>query len=798
MSKRFGFYDSIRIIFVTVFIFLSLGMTLAGRDGYRVRAVDFLSGPGLKVNAAGPLLVKADPARNRIIMVHTNTSSVSIIDGKDHSVTNIPIKSRVPQYLKMEAFSIDKRTGNAYVIGNRNLNIVFPSDQKAITIDTGEQYEMVAVYEKNGNAFLVGRESKFVAMVLLKSKKIKRIPWVTFTEPMININQTPPPPLRKIICDSGWDRVVAMDGYTSTLYNFSATSGKLLKKRKLSVKEGFRWHMGGYNKKTRHLYVVIETRARAVVEAAKIDADGNNDTLIELPGLTEGVGVSYNERDDEVYVPYDNFPTVHVVDFKPLKPGEGKKKRVTEIKIPNFGNDASAIDLEKNRLYIASWGYGEVDVIDLKSRTLIKRIEDTGIIPHMFNMAFNPVTRKLYIPLGASAVNGSFGASLDVLDPETEKIETLHTGWAPVALVELEEDRGFMVFNSENQAAYVSPKGTVKYQTLPCRFINNAIKTQSGTIFVSYGPHQSYWPTVYIWAAKNGILSFHPGSDPRHYHDRRIPRMAQQMTLDKNGVIYGTQNGWGKEKEFLISLPDQVRTPNLGRMRVELEDTVQRETIQHALEYDREGHWLYMARLGERNVEQGVFQIYDIASGRIIFKYATGLTPVHLVFDETNVYVSNFDSNTISVINKTDFSVKTINTGEKPFKMALLNGTLYCIAHNGNTLQAFVEGKTTGDYWIPFQGRPDNLFSTGKHLIITGHTPEALHIFSFDPVKKSVTQVHKSAYPYGETTLDTTNTAFYVRGQFADGIFELNQIKQDQKGRLWITDYLAGKLFILE
>ncbi|MCP5049566.1 MAG: hypothetical protein GY940_20520, partial [bacterium] len=205
----------------------------------------------------------------------------------------------------------------------------------------------------------------------------------------------------------------------------------------------------------------------------------------------------------------------------------------------------------------------------------------------------------------------------------------------------------------------------------------------------------------------------------------------------------------------------------------------QRETIQHALVYDREKHWLYMARLGERNVEQGIFQVYDIASGRIIFKYATGLTPAHLVFDETNVYVSNFDSDTISVINKSDFSVKAVKTREKPFKLALLNGVLYCINHNANTLQAFVDGKETGDYWIPFQGKPGNLFSTGKHLIITGHTSEALHIFSFDPAKKSVTQIHKAADPYGETTVDTTNTAFYVRGQFADGVFELNQIKQD-------------------
>ncbi|MCP5049071.1 MAG: hypothetical protein GY940_18015, partial [bacterium] len=304
---------------------------------------------------------------------------------------------------------------------------------------------------------------------------MKKIKWVEFTEPMVNLNSTPPPPLRKVVCDSKWGKVVAVDGYESMLYLFSADSGKLLKKRKLNIKKGRRWHMGGYNEKTHALFIVVEGDRRAVIEAVKIDAENENDIMVPLPGLTEGVGVSYNQRRNEIYVPYDNFPTVHRVHFNGLEPGKEDKDRVTEIKIPNFGNDASVIDYKKDRLYVSSWGYGEVDVIDLKTGKMIKRIRDTGIIPHMFSMAFNPATGKLFIPTGASAVNGSFGASLDVLDPETEEIKTVHTGWAPVALVELEKKDGFMVFNSENQAAVVSPEGKADYYTLPCRFINNAI-----------------------------------------------------------------------------------------------------------------------------------------------------------------------------------------------------------------------------------------------------------------------------------------------------------------------------------
>jgi DNA-binding beta-propeller fold protein YncE len=774
------------IVFLPFFYFAN------SDTNYHVKTVDFLSQLNLKVNAAGPLLVKTDIPRNRIILVNTNTSSVSLIDGNNYSVTNIPIKTRIPQYLKMEAMTIDQSSGNIYVIGNKSLHIVFPDNQSAVTIDTDEQYEMVTVNEKNGDAFLVGRESKYLAMIPFNSKKINPIPWVEKVERMINLNQTPPPPIRKVVCDTSLQQVIAIDGYSASLYQFSANSGKLLKKRKLPVKGGTRWHMAGYNENTHHLYTVIETIDRFVNEAIKIDVLQGKDKVAVLPGLTEAVGVNYNPLRDEVYIPYDNHPTVHLVDFK-------NNGGVIEIKIPHYGNDASVIDEKNHRLYVSGWGYGEVEVIDLETRKLVKRIPDAGIIPHMFNMTFNPHTGKLIIPIGASAVNGSFGAALTVLDPETEKKSKIYTGWAPTALVEMKSKDGFLVFNSEDQAAEVLADGSVKTYPLPCSYINNAIASPSGNIYASYGPHQSYWPVVYIWAAKNGILSIDLNSNANtmSFYDRRIPRMAQQMVLDKNEALYALQNNWGSEKQFLIFLPDEIRVPNLPEMRMELEDNVVRETTQRILKYDEKKHWLYILRLGETDEEIGILQIFDPESHKILLKYPTGFTPTDLVFDEDFIYIANFDSNTITSVKKDDFSVQKIKTGEKPFKLATLNNTLYIINHNDNSLQAIEAEKEIKTYSLPYPGNPGNLFSTGKNLIITSHTTDALHILSFSPDKKSFQLVHKEVYPYGETTVDTNNSAFYLRGQFADGIFEINQVKQDKKGRLWITDYLSGKLFII-
>ncbi len=781
MSERKG-------IFFCLVFFLSLSCISILHGQRQIQRVDFLSRGGLTVNGAGPLLVRTDAARHRVVLVNTNTSSISLISTRDYKATNIPVKSRVPQYVKDEALAIDNRGGNIYVIGNKCLHIVEPGKGTAQTIGTAEQYDVVAVNETNGAAFLVGRESFFLAIIKPGSQKIKRIRWVDRAEPMKNLNQTPPPPIRKVVYDNRLHKIITLDGYTGTIHVFSPESGKLLKKRKLDTAGGSRWHMAGFNQKNHCLYVVAETDQREVVEALKIDTLNKADTVVKLPGLKEGVGINYNALRDEVYIPYDNDPTVHVVDFK-------KGGSLSVIQVPTSGNDASAVDEAGHTLYTSSWGYGEIDVIDLKTRKLKNRIP-AGILPHMFSMDFNPHDGRLFIPIGATAVNGSFGAAVTALHPGTGEFKHITTGWAPVALVELDDKEEFLVFNSENEYARVTPGGAVTYHTLPCRFINNAVKSPGGRVYVSYGPHQSYWPAVYIWAAKNGILKFDP-SQP-WFDDCRIPRMAHQMVFGQDNALYALQNNWGGEKQFLVSLPDGVRCPNLPRMRLELNDKVTRETTQRLLRYDREFKRLYIARTGETDSDPGILQVFDTVKKATLLTYPTGLTPTDLVFDDTHAYIADFDSDTVTAISRSDFTARKLKTEAKPFRLAVLGEHLYCLNHKGNSLQVFLKGEGEPQtYKLPVSGRPSQMFAGDGELIITTHSPEALYILSFNPAAKSFETLHKELYPFAETTVDTENCAFYVRGQFADGIFQLNQIKRDKKGRTWITDYLSGKLFII-
>jgi hypothetical protein len=444
-------------------------------------------------------------------------------------------------------------------------------------------------------------------------------------------------------------------------------------------------------------------------------------------------------------------------------------------------------------LYVASWAYGEIDQIDLKERKLRQRFFQAAILPHMFNMTFNPNDGRLYIPLGATAVNGSFGAALSVLDPQNGKLEKIRSGWAPQELLQQPGSDAFLVFNNEDQFARVTPDGSFKTFNLPEAYPHQALETKAGNVYLAYGPHQSYWPVVYIWAARNGIL----GIDGRNleYYNRRIPRLAQQMVLTREGTLYALQNNWGDEKQFLITLPDEIRSPNQGDMRLELEDTVSRETSQRLLIYDEYSGWLCTARVGEKDGDRGVLQIIEPRTAKVLRRIEIGITPTALACDQENIYALSFDSDLLTVISKKDFSTSGVRCGKNPLKIVLANGVPYVLNHGDNTLAEF--GQKTRIYKIPFKGFPGNICIHENSLLITSHNPNELFIIAFDLQKKSFSLLHRERYPFGETSFAGNNSSFFLRGQFGDCLYELNKIKIDSSGRIWVSDFLAGKLFIL-
>lgn len=749
-----------------------------------VIAVDFLAERGLAINAAGPLLLQMDPDRNRLIVANTLTSSLSVIDGKTHAIENIPIAGRAFQHLKAECLTRSRRTGAVYLVGQDCFHIVDPESGSSKIVPTVAQFESIAVDEETGNVFLAGRESASLGFYDAARGELSGIPWLEWSEPLINLNATPPPPIRKVVADPMLGRIVAVDGFTSTLHLFDASTGTLVSSRRLGLSSGARWHLAGYDEQDHALYLVIESDERKVIEAARIDVIGTEDTVVPLPEFTEGVGILFNPVREEVYIPYDNHPSVHVVDFR----GGGV---VDEIRVPAYGNDASALDAANDRLYIASWAHGEVDVVDLKTRRLEKRITDLGILPHMFTMAFNPDRNLLYFPKGATAVNGTFGAAVTALDPASERVEKIYTGWPPVDLVELPDRGSFLVFGSEDEFAEVRADGSCELHQLPFDYPIRAIRNRASDVYLSYGPHQSYWPVVYIWGAKNGLLTI-----DRHdlsFYDRRIPRQAHELALDADGALYFTQNNWGREEQFLGVLEDGVRMFDANR-RIALGDTVSREITQRILGYDPELHRLYLVRIGEGDEDPSILQVIDPRAQKVIQRVELGLTATDLIFDPRRIYVANFDSKNVSVIDKSSFTVTTISAGEGPLRLCRLGDEVYVIDHVGNALEQVVDRRRT--YEIPWEGMPDNLLRWNDRLVLTSHNAEELLIIQFDPEVRNFSLLHREAYPFGDTRFDSGNVSFYVRGQFGDGVFTLTRGEADRRGRLWLTDFLSGKLFI--
>jgi YVTN family beta-propeller protein len=756
---------------------LLVGLAVPASADNSVTEIDFLEKSGLEFNGAGPLLMQVDAARNRLVTVNTLSSSVSVIDCATGEVVNIPIAGRALQHLKSESLTVSAATGHIYLIGRNCIHIVDPDERSSRHVPTGVQFESIAVEEKSGNVFIAGRESRRLGFYEASSAKLKMLDWLETEDKLINLNATPPPPIRKVVADGSLGSIIAVDGLDPAIYVFDGKSGRQKFSRPIGLSAGGRWHLGGYNETSHHLYVVVEAADRKVIEAARIDVTGSEDLIVPLPEFTEGVGITYNGKREEVYIPYDNHPSVHVVDF-----GNGGK--LLEIMVPAYGNDGSAVDTENAILYIASWAHGEIDAIDLKERKLIRRYPGLGIIPHMFALAFNPNTGLVYFPKGASAVNGTFGSAVSVFDPSTGKVSKIYTGWAPIDLIEVESRGSFLVFNSEDMFAEVKADGSFDVHRLPFDYPVQAVDSPEGDVYLSYGPHQSYWPAVYIWDAKNGVLTIDAGD--LGLHDRRIPRQAHEMVLDRNGVLYFTQNTWGREEQFVGVMKDQIRLFNVNE-RLRLVDEVERETTQRILRYDEASHLLYLVRVGETNQDPSVLQVIEPDSGEV------GKTASDLAFDSEKIYVANFDSSSVSVINKSDHSISEVAAGEQPLKLCACAGKIYLIDHAGNGLIE-VGGKSRT---LPTEGLPDNIFEWNGDLVITSHSSDALHITSFDPGSGEFEVLHTLEYPFGDTRFDSDNVSFYLRGQFGDALFSITRGETDSSGRLWISDFLSGKLFVL-
>jgi hypothetical protein len=134
-----------------------------------------------------------------------------------------------------------------------------------------------------------------------------------------------------------------------------------------------------------------------------------------------------------------------------------------------------------------------------------------------------------------------------------------------------------------------------------------------------------------------------------------------------------------------------------------------------------------------------------------------------------------------------------VEAGEQPLKLRTCSGKTYAIDHAGNRLIE-VGGAS---HRLPTPGQPDNIFDWNGKLVITSHSSDALQITAFDASTRSFELLHSFEYPYGDTRFDSGNVSFYLRGQFGDALFSLTRGRADASGRLWISDFLSGRVFVI-
>jgi YVTN family beta-propeller protein len=761
---------------------------------YNVKTIDFLAKSGQKINSVGPILVASDDTRNLIYVVNTLSSSVSIIDGKTDKVYNISIDGRGFQHLKKECFTFNKRTGKLYLIGYKSLYIIEPKTKSCKTFDTEKQFEAIAVDELSENVFITGRESSKIGFYNSRANKFDLIEWLEHEEELKNLNQTPPPAVRKIVAtNDGQKNMIAIDGFSSMIYIVNAETGKVTKSRKIALENNDgRWHLAGYNSKTKQLYLATETKTRKILEAGKIDVFGEKDETINLPdGFTEPVGITYNSKLDEMYITYDNNASIHTVKFE-------TEPIITEIKIPDYGNDATALDEDNDLLYIASWAHGNIEIIDLKEKKFKKHLTNQGIIPHMFAFTFNKGNNSLYYPVGASAVNGAFGSAVNKVNLATDENSKINLGWAPIELIEVPQRKSLLVFNNEDQMAEVKYDGTFNFIDLPYRFPVCAITSPDSNIFLSYGPHQSYWPTVYIWDAKNGILTI--DKNDLSFYDRRIPRQAMKMVKDKDGIVYLQQNNWGKEPIFINKIKDDVRNYEIDK-RIILQDSVERETTQRVMKYDEKENKIYLVRCGEKDDDLSILNIIDVETQKEFKRLELEKNAVALEFDDNYIYVANYGSNSVSMIDKKTYEVLNIATGKQPLRLGRLNDKVFVLNSGTNEIMEVKHpdiNRSLFGFKLPVKATPDNMFVWKEKFVISSFDKDNIYIHSFDPATKKFEKILNQKYSYGEVGYDSGNAAFYIKGVFGDIVFSLTKAKVDINGTLWITDFLSGKLYKIE
>lgn len=770
--------------------------------------VDFPEKRRLPQNALGPQVVCADPSRSRIFVACANSSRIAIINGDyDNSlmthqpwrhacyeVTTLYAHSRMPRRLRNPGMIVSAESGQFFLLGERQLIIVESSGRDLNVIDLPGDYEAIALDDENQRVILAGRTCPDLAIVDGKTEKVTTVACLEPAPQLPFMAASAPPPIRFPFVLPHKNRAYILDGCTASLVTVNLETLEKMDERKLPVEAVPRWHVAGFNKQREIVYAVLENKKREAKHAIAIDLTGENDVVVDLPEKhTEPAGIIGDPTRGEVYIPYDNKALVHVVTFD-------AEPTIETIDLPDLGVNATAYDPETRMLYAAGWKQAALYVLDMNERKRTLTVPFFPVYPHMNSMALDRFTNKLYIPTGSAAVNGTFGSAVSVFDTDTLEHSEVLTGWAPVCMARKPGSENYYVFSSNREYAEVTPSGKCTFHQLPHPYPRQAITDiKNRGVWVAYGPHSSWWPSYYINGTRNGIFFLNENGEV--VKNRMTPKLVQNMIQDKDGQLWAMQNTWGKEEPFLLTYPLDASGKEGRWTDLRLPPKVDNECVLRLLAQDEKTGLIYAGKTGNLNTENGTLYAIDPKARTIIKEYETGRTPTSLcVASKRNrIYVTNFDDDTVTIIDTKTGDVKTKPTGSKPLVSAVneKTGDVYVVNHKGASLTIFTQN---GSRTIPLLKGflPNNILidSVTGYAFVTAIGEKGFRLFRVDAKTGKAVYVMRDMIFYSDFDFDHTNTAFQVRGQWGDGIFLVTEMSLDKKRRIWVTDYLSGKLRI--
>ena len=273
--------------------------------------------------------------------------------------------------------------------------------------------------------------------------------------------------------------------------------------------------------------------------------------------------------------------------------------------------------------------------------------------------------------------------------------------------------------------------------------------------------------------------------------------MAQAMTLDNRGRLYTLQNNWGEEDQFLAVFPDAVREFDPGK-RWKTGDRVTRETTQRLLAWDRDTDCLFLIRLGEKPGDPGIMQVISSSGGNLVRRLEVGRTPVDLCLAGDRARICAFDDHCLVEVDKNSGAVSRRNVGRHPVAIRSFGDDLFVLCQGDRTLWN-IPGSPGPPRVLRLgaAGVPTGLFVLKGRIWITLHDSGGLRLLRLDPEQKGFRTVLTAGYPYGKVTADQDNAAFFMRGQYGDCRYELCHMCVDQSGRIYLSDFLSGRLWII-